>query len=154
MLSFTLSGKHILYRNTNTNNSNRYQNLQEFISHIYIHSFSCNKFKLVQISLYGTELMLITILYLLRNYSYGRLILIQILFLFRFLVCCTKLIHVLILISSLYLFRSPIGVTELMLILLIREYSWVLQNLIRYRSTHRYYRTYTYSSISDLILVL
>ena len=34
-----------------------------------------------------------------------------------------------------------IGTTRLILILLIREYPWVLHNLIRYRSTHRYYRT-------------
>ena len=37
----------------------------------------------------------------------------------------------------------PVGTTELILILLIREYPWVLQRLIRYRSTRRYYRTYT-----------
>ena len=30
----------------------------------------------------------------------------------------------------------------------------MLQKLIRYRGTHKYYRTYTYSCISDLILVL
>ena len=30
----------------------------------------------------------------------------------------------------------------------------MLQKLIRYRGTRRYYRTYTYSCISDLILVL
>ena len=82
----------------------------------------------------GTELILITILYLLRNYTYGRLILIgsythgkliligsftyssRILFLFGFLICCIELIHVRILISSLCLFRSPVGVTEPMLI--------------------------------------
>ena len=50
------------------------------------------------------------------SYTHSKLILIQILYLFRFLVCCTELIQVLILISSLYLFRSPVGVTELMLI--------------------------------------
>ena len=50
VLSFTLSGKHFLYRNTCiytesqiTYNSNRYHNLQEFISHIYIHNYPCNK---------------------------------------------------------------------------------------------------------------
>ena len=37
----------------------------------------------------------------------------------------------------------PIGTTGLILILLIREYPWVLQNLIRYRSTRRYYKTDT-----------
>ena len=102
-------------------------------------------FILIQISYNGTELILITILYLLRNYlwqtypywilyswqtysylgliltavgsyTYCRLILIQILYLFRFLVFYTELIHVRILISSLYLFRSPVGVTEPMLI--------------------------------------
>ena len=34
--------------------------------------------------------------------------------------------------------RVLVGTTELILILLIREYPWVLQRLIRYRSTHRY----------------
>ena len=33
------------------------------------------------------------------SYTHSKLILIQILYLFRFLVCCTELIHVLILIS-------------------------------------------------------
>ena len=35
------------------------------------------------------------------------------------------------------------GTTELILTLLIREYPWVLQRLIRYRSTRGYYRTDT-----------
>ena len=56
------------------------------------------------------------ILIAVRSYTYSRLIIIQILYLFTFLVCCTELIHVHILISSLYLFRSPVGVTEPMLI--------------------------------------
>ena len=30
VLSFTLSGKHFLYRNINTDDSNRYQNIQAF----------------------------------------------------------------------------------------------------------------------------
>ena len=50
------------------------------------------------------------------SYTHSKLILIQILYLFKFLVCCTELIHVLILISGLYLFRSLVGVTELMFI--------------------------------------
>ena len=37
--------------------------------------------------------------------------------------------------------RVLVGTTELVLILPIREYSWVLQRLIGYRSTCRYYRT-------------
>ena len=53
---------------------------------------------------------------LFESYTHSKLIIIQILYLFRFLVCCTELIHVLIFISGLYLFRSPVGVTELMLI--------------------------------------
>ena len=79
------------------------------------------------------ELILITDLYLLRNYTYGRLILIgsysyssQILFLFGFLVYCTELIHVRILISSLCLFRSPVGVTEPMLIQRYLNTYWYL----------------------------
>ena len=79
------------------------------------------------------ELILITDLYLLRNYTYGRLILIgsytyssQILFLFGFLVYYTELIHVRILISSLCLFRSPVGVTEPMLIQRCLNTYWYL----------------------------
>ena len=53
-----------------------------------------------------------------------------------------KLIHLLVLIADLYLFRSPVGVTELIL----------------YRGTRRYYRTYTYTEVPvgtiELILVL
>ena len=84
MLSFTLSGKRILYRSTNTDNSNMYQNIQEFISHIYIHNFSCNKLKLVQIShlRYLTyaynDLILTQELLLWQTYPYSDLILIQI----------------------------------------------------------------------------
>ena len=37
--------------------------------------------------------------------------------------------------------RVPLGTTGLILVLPIREYSWVLQRLIGYRSTRRYYRT-------------
>ena len=57
--------------------------------------------------------------------------------------------------------RVPVGTIELILILLIQEYPWVLQNLIRYRSTCRYYRTdtevhsdlYSYSLFSVLSYV-
>ena len=42
-----------------------------------------------------------------------------------------KLVNILVLIADLYLFRSPIGVTELIL----------------YRDTRRYYRTYTYTEV-------
>ena len=58
------------------------------------------------------DLILIANLFLSGSYTYSS----WILFLFRFLVCCTGLIHVRILISSLYLFRSPVGVTKPMLI--------------------------------------
>ena len=59
MLSFTLSGN-ISYTETQiTDNSNRYQNLQEFISHIYIHNYPCNKLMLFRYLVYGTELILI-----------------------------------------------------------------------------------------------
>ena len=79
------------------------------------------------------------------SYTQSKLILIQILYLFRFLICCTKLIHVLILISSLYLFRSPVEVTELMLKLRI---------LHLFGDTRRYHRDYgTYTGIVELILV-
>ena len=79
------------------------------------------------------------------SYTHSRLILIQILYLFRFLVCCTDLIHVLILISSLYLFRSPVGVTELML---------KLRSLHLFGDTRRYHRDYrTYIGIAELILI-
>ena len=37
----------------------------------------------------------------------------------------------------------PIGTSGLILILSIREYPWVLQRFIRYKSTRRYYRTDT-----------
>ena len=93
------------------------------------------------------ELILITDLYLLRNYTYGRLILIgsytyssQILFLFGFLVYYTELIHVRILISSLCLYRGvytcskiPLGITE------ITKRILDLRNLILYGSTRKYY---------------
>ena len=59
MLRFTLSGN-ISYTETQiTDNSNRYQNLQEFISHIYIHNYTCNKLMLFRYLVYGTELILI-----------------------------------------------------------------------------------------------
>ena len=52
-------------------------------------------------------------------------------------------------------------ITELILIFPIREYPWVLQRLLRYRSTSRYYRTdtevhsdlYSYSLFSVLSYV-
>ena len=55
----------------------------------------------------------------------------------------------------------PIGTTGLILILSIREYPWVLQRFIRYKSTRRYYRTdtevhsdlYSYSLFSVLSYV-
>ena len=103
--------------------------------------------------------------------SYGsytcvtELILIQILYLFRFLVCCTELIHVLILISSLYLFRSPVGVIELMLIQRYLNTYWYLYlSHISRRSLQNlylYYEVYTCSEvpvgiteITERILVL
>ena len=79
------------------------------------------------------------------SYTHSRLILIRILFLFKFLVCCIELIHVLILIASLYLFRSPVGVTKLML---------KLRRLHLFGDTRRYHRDYrTYTSIAELILI-
>ena len=103
--------------------------------------------------------------------SYGsytcvtELILIQILDLFRFLVCYTELIHVLILISSLYSFRSPVGVTELMLIQrYLNTYRYLYLSQISYRSLknlYLYYGVYTCSEvpvgiteITERILVL
>ena len=102
-------------------------------------------------------------LFLSRSYTYSS----QILILFGFLVCCTKLIHVCILISSLYLFRSPEGVTEPMLIqryrthnyptefTLVRKYPKVSQRL---RNVYRYCRTYSYTEVlvstTELILIL
>ena len=85
------------------------------------------------------------------SYTHSRLILIQILFLFRFLVCYTQLIHVLILISSLYLFRSPVGVTELMLIQRYLYTYWYLSlSQISRRSLQNlclYYGVYTCSEV-------
>ena len=53
-----------------------------------------------------------------------------------------KIIYLLVLITDLYLFRSLVGVTELIL----------------YRGTRRYYRTYIYTEVPvgtiELILVL
>ena len=54
-----------------------------------------------------------------------------------------------------------VGTTRLILILSIREYPWVLQRFIRYRSTRRYYRIdtevhsdiYSYSLFSVLSYV-
>ena len=103
--------------------------------------------------------------------SYGsytcftELILIKILYLFRFLVCCTELIHILILISNLYLFRSPVGVTELMLIQRYLNTYWYLYlSQISRRSLQNlylYYGVYTCSEvpagitkITERILVL
>ena len=80
--------------------------------------------------------------------SYGtpigvtELILMQILYLFRFLVCCIELI----LITDLFLFRTPVGAIELIL---------KLQSLYLFGDTHRYHRDYgTYTGIAELILVL
>ena len=79
------------------------------------------------------------------SYINSKLILFQILYLFKFIVCCTELIYVLILISSLYLFRSPVGVTELML---------KLRSLHLFGDTRRYHRDYrTYTGIAELILI-
>ena len=85
------------------------------------------------------------------SYTYSRLILIQILYLFRFLVCCIELIHVLILISSLYLFRSPVGVAKLMLIQRYFNTYWYLYlSQISRRSLQNlylYYGVYTCSEV-------
>ena len=70
--------------------------------------------------------------------------------------------HVLILLSILYLFRFPGGVTELMIIQRYLYTYWYLylsqifrrslQNLCLYRGTLRYYKNYT--DIIELILIL
>ena len=70
--------------------------------------------------------------------------------------------HVLILLSIIYLFRFPVGVTELMIIQRYLYTYWYLylsqissrslQNLCLYRGTLRYNKTYTY--IIGLILIL
>ena len=85
------------------------------------------------------------------SYIYSRLILIQILYLFRFLICCTELIHVLILISSLYLFRSPVGVTELMLIQRYLNTYWYLYlSQISRRSLQNLYLFYGVYTCSEV----
>ena len=90
-------------------------------------------------------------LYLFGSYIYSRLILIQILYLFRFLICCTELIHVLILISSLYLFRSPVGVTELMLIQRYLNTYWYLYlSQISRRSLQNLYLSYGVYTCSEV----
>ena len=68
--------------------------------------------------------------------SYNKLIcllvLITNLYLFR-----SPVGHILVLIAKLYWFRSPVGVIEFILILIL------LVDLYLYRSTRRYYRTYS-----------
>ena len=92
-------------------------------------------------------LILMANLFLSRSYTYSS----QILILFRFLVCCTELIHVRILISSLYLFRSPIGVTEPMLIqkYLIR-YGYLYLSQISRRSLQNLYLFYGVYTCSEI----
>ena len=68
------------------------------------------------------DLILMTNLFLSGSYTYSS----QILYLFEFLVYCTKLIHVRIVISSLYLFQSPVGVIEPMLIQRYLNTYWYL----------------------------
>ena len=113
-----------------------------------------------------------------RTYPYSELILITDLCLFRTPVGVTELIFGFLILYGAYsriLDREiPVGITEyfhytevlvgttgLILILSIREYPWVLQRFIRYRSTCRYYRTdtevhsdlYSYSLFSVLSYV-
>ena len=45
-------------------------------------------------------------------------------------------------------------ISELILILLVRKYSWVLQKFYLYKSTRRYYRTYTGTSYLILVQIL
>ena len=104
VLSFTLSEKHMSYAYTHLMHKTITNNIN--CMHLY--------YELIRV------LLLITGLY-----SYGtpvevtRLILMQILYLFRFLVCCTELI----LITDLCSFETPVVVTELIL----------MQNLYLYR---------------------
>ena len=96
------------------------------------------------------------------TYTYNNLILTQelhlwqtypywILFLFRFLVYCTELIHVRILISSLYLFRSPVGVTEPMLIQRYINTYWYLNlSPISRRSLQNLYLSYGVYTCSEV----
>ena len=75
----------------------------------------------------------------------------QILFLFGFLINCTKLIHVRILISSLYLFRSPIGVTEPMLIQrYLNTYGYLDLSQISRRSLQNLYLSYGVYTCSEV----
>ena len=87
------------------------------------------------------------------SYTHSKLILIQILYLFRLLVCCIELIHVLILISSLYLFRSPIGVIELMLIQRYLNTYWYLYlSQISRRSLQNLYLYYGIYTCSEILV--
>ena len=93
------------------------------------------------------DLILMTNLFLSGSYTYS----IRILFLFRFLVYCTELIHVCILISSLYLFRSPVGVTEPMLIQRYINTYWCLYlSQISRRSLQNLYLSYGVYTCSEV----
>ena len=71
------------------------------------------------------------------------LILMQILYLFRFLVCCTELI----LITDLCSFETPVGVYRD-----ITERILILQNLFLYGSTRKYY-LFKCPKIRTLVLI-
>ena len=95
------------------------------------------------------DLILMTNLFLSGSYTYSS----RILFLFRFLVYCTELIHVRILISSLYLFRSPVGVTEPMLIQrYINTYWYLYLSQISHRSLQNLYLSYGVYTYSEVLV--
>ena len=118
-----------------TYNNNRYQNLHEFIKQIYRHTYPCNT--LFRSLVYGTELILIANLYLLGSYTYSRLILIWVLYLYHSDV---------ILIAYLFLFRSPVGHILILISRRTHTYldsSYTLLNLNIYLDEGTYPHTHT-----------
>ena len=120
-----------------TYNSNRYQNLHEFIKQIYKHTYPCNT--LFRSLVYGIELILILIenLYLLGSYTYSRLILIWVLYLYH---------SDLILIADLFLFQSPIGHILILISRRAHNYSnssYTVLNLYIYLDGGTYPHTHT-----------
>ena len=86
MLSFTLSGKHMTYTETHALILNHNKHNQEHISKSSGNSYNTFTYIIILVTnlcffrylVYGTEVILITNLYLLRSYTNDRLILIPI----------------------------------------------------------------------------
>ena len=139
MLSFTLSGKHMTYTKTHALILNHNKHITLTDLRIFRNSYNIFTYIIILVTnlcffrylVYGTELILITNLYLLRSYTDDRLILIPISRRTHTYACIRRILIqvsqrtyiyiglILMFVSDLQLFRSPKGHIYIGLILML-----------------------------------